>query len=86
VVLGSFAARDDRRDATCTRSVAIDAAVVPLVGDGQARLDVGSDIKRGLELDAVACLAAGQVKVERQALEVSLQMDLGRETATLCWR
>ena len=59
------------------RGVAVGAAVVGVVGHGQAR----PDIERALELAAVARLAAGQVKVERQALEVCLEMDLGRETA-----
>ena len=56
--------------------------VVPLVGDRDARGDVGTNIERSLELRGVARLAAGQVEIERSAIEVGLEMDFRREAAT----
>ena len=55
--------------------------VVTLVGDGDARCDVGTQAEGGLELRGVARLAAGQVEIERPAVEVGLEMDLRREAA-----
>jgi hypothetical protein len=45
------------------------------------RADVGADVERRLELCAVTGLAAGQVEVERVAVEIGLGVDFGRETA-----
>ena len=45
------------------------------------RTDVGTDVERRLELYAVAYLSAGQVEVERVAVEIGLEVDFGRETA-----
>jgi hypothetical protein len=56
-------------------------AVIPLVRYRDARADIRADIERRLELCVVACLAAGQVEVERVAVEIGLDVDFGRETA-----
>ena len=47
-----------------------------------ARADVWPDVQRRLELCAVAGFTADQVEVERVAVEISLEVDFGRETAT----
>jgi hypothetical protein len=56
-------------------------AIIPLVRYRDARADVWADIERCLELCAVAGLAAGQVKVERVAVEIGLEVNFRRETA-----
>ena len=45
-------------------------------------MDVRADVERRLELRAVAGFAAGQVEVERMAVEIGLEVDFGREAAT----
>ncbi len=80
-MLGVFAARDYRRDAARAGSRPIGLAVISLVGDCNARLDVWADVERRLKLCAVAGLAPSQVEVERVAVEISLEVDFGRETA-----
>ena len=64
-LLSGAPAGNHRGDAADTRGIAIGTAVVTFIGHHQARTDVGSDIQRGFELDAVARLAPGQVEVER---------------------
>ena len=81
-MLGVFATRDHRGDATRTRGAAICVAVISLVGHRDARADVRADVERCLELRAVARLARGQVKVERTAVEIGLEVNFGREAAT----
>ena len=80
-VLGVFASRDHRCDATRKRGNAICVAVVSLIGYRNARADVWPDVERGLELRAVAGFATSQVEVERTAVEIGLEVDFGRETA-----
>ena len=55
--------------------------IIPLVRHRDARADVWADIERCLELYAVAGVAAGQVEVERVAVEIGLEVDFRRETA-----
>jgi hypothetical protein len=78
---GVFAPRDDRCDGAgaCRRPVGL--AVISLVRHRDARADVGADVERRLELCAVAGLAAGQMEVERVAVEIGLEVDFGREAA-----
>jgi hypothetical protein len=56
-------------------------AVISLVRDRDARANVGADVERRLELCAVAGLAAGQMEIERVAVEVGFKVDFGREAA-----
>jgi len=56
-------------------------AVIPLVRDRDARADVRPDIKRCLELGAVAGFTTGQMEVERVAVEIGLEVDFCREAA-----
>jgi len=81
-LLGIFPARDHRCNAAHERRRSIGLAVIPLVRDRDARADIRPDVKRCLELCAVAGLTAGQVEVERVAVEIGLEVDFGREAAT----
>ena len=81
-MLGVFTTGDHRGDATRKRGDAICVAVISLIGYRDARADVWPDVERGLELRAVAGFATGQVKVERMAVEIGLEVDFGREAAT----
>ena len=56
-------------------------AVVSLVGRRDTRADVRTDVERCLEFSASTGLATGQVKVERAAVEIGLEVDFGREAA-----
>ncbi len=80
-LLGVFAARDDRCNASREGCRPVGLAVISLVRHRNARADVRADVERGLELCAVARLATGQVEVERVAVEIGLEVDFGRETA-----
>ena len=73
---------DDRADAAFASAITFGFGIVALVGDGGARRDVGSEIEQQFEVAAVAGFAAGQMKGERQAAEIDLEVDFGREAAT----
>src|ERR687894_568872 len=80
-VLGIAPAGDGRADAALAGRLAVGLGVAALAGRHRPRRDVGADAEQGLELAGVAGLAAGEVGVERQALGVALQVDLGPEPA-----
>ena len=46
-----------------------------------ARRDVGAEIEQDFEIATVAGFAAGEMKGERQAAEIDLQVDFRREAA-----
>jgi hypothetical protein len=69
-LLGVLAARDNRCDSTCDCGRPVGLAIITLVRDRDARADVRPDIERCLELCAVAGLTAGQMEVERVAVEI----------------
>jgi hypothetical protein len=73
--------RDNGTDAALARGLAVRLAVVALVADHCPGRDVRADIEQGLEIAAVAGLAAGQVKGQRQTVEIAFQMDLGGKSA-----
>jgi hypothetical protein len=56
-------------------------AVISLIRHRDARADVGTNVERCRELSAVAGVATGQMEVERVAVEIGLDVDLGREAA-----
>ena len=80
-VLGRGLVRDHRADAPLARCRTIGLAVVPLVAHPGPRRDVGPKIEQDLELRVVARLALCEVEGQRQALQVDLEVDLGREAA-----
>src|SRR3982751_5925463 len=57
------------------------AFIIALITHGRARRDVGSEVEQDLELRAVAGLTLCEVKSEWASIQVSLEVDLGRETA-----
>jgi hypothetical protein len=71
--------RDHRADAALACCLPVRLGIVALVGQRGARGDVRANIEQDLELLAVADFAAGQVNRERLAVEVGLQVDLGRK-------
>ena len=75
-----------RVDAASARAVAICLGIVSLVGDRSARPDVGSDIEKNLEIATITGFAAGQMKRERQPVEIDLEVDFRREAAALAER
>ena len=62
-------------DPALSRRRTVGSAIVAFIGDGGSGFDVRTDIERGLELRAVACLPAGQVEGDGQAAEVGLEVD-----------
>ncbi len=80
-LLGVFTARDDRCYAARACCFAVRLAVVSLIRHRDTRADIGAEVERRLELGAVAGLTPGQMKVERVAVEIGLEVDFGREAA-----
>ncbi len=70
-----------RHAAALPRGFAVGLGVVAFIGNDGPRSDVRFETEQSLELRAVGRLGAGQVKVERQAVAVALEMDLGAEPA-----
>ena len=62
-------------------AVAIGFGVISFVGDGGAGRNIGAEVEQEFEVAAVARLAAGQMEGERQAIQVDLEVDFGREAA-----
>ena len=80
-VLSRASMRNDRDDPSAAGSLAVGCGVVSLVGNGGPRRYVRANVEERFELAAIAGLVAGEVKVERQAVEVALDVDLGAEAA-----
>ena len=78
-VSGRGLERDHRADAPFARGRAIARAVVPFVTHRSPRRDVRPEVEQDLELRTVARLTLREVEGERQAIEIGLEMDLGRE-------
>jgi hypothetical protein len=72
---------DGGADAAGAGGLPVGLGVVALVAEGGAGRDVGADVEKGLEVAAVAGFSARQMEGERAAIEVGLEMDLGREAA-----
>ena len=73
--------RDDGNDAARACGLAVGLAGIAFVADGRAWIDVGAEPEQDGKVRRIGFLAAGQVEGDRMAVEVSLQMDLGREAA-----
>ena len=63
----------DRRRARARFAVRF--CIIAFVGDGSARQNVWSNIEQDLEVAAVAGFSAGQMKRNRQAVEIDLEVD-----------
>lgn len=78
-VLGIRLGGDRRADAACSRRRPVGFGIIAFVGQGRAWHHVGPDVEQHREHRTVASLASGQMEGEREAVEVGLEMDLGRE-------
>ena len=78
-VPGIGAVWDHRDDAARPAGRPVRLGVIALVGQRRPWPNIWPDVERGLQLRAVAVLAPGQVKAERQAAEVGLEVDLAGE-------
>ena len=72
---------DDGSDAAPSRGVSVGLAGVAFVADDGAGLNVGSDVKQGLEVTPVERLAAGQVEGDDVAAGVRFGVDFRGEPA-----
>jgi hypothetical protein len=72
---------DHRRDAAFARGRAVGSRGIALVADRRPGREVRPKIEEHLELHAVAGLALGQMEGERLAVEIGLEVDLGREAS-----
>jgi len=59
----------------------VGVGVVSFVGHDGAGLDVGAEVEQGGELPAVALFPSCQREGERHAVEIGLEVDLGREAS-----
>jgi hypothetical protein len=73
--------RDDGNDPALARRLTVCLAGIALVADRGARVDVRTKIEQDLEVRRIALLAAGQIEGDGMAVEIGLQVDLGREAA-----
>ena len=73
--------RDDGNDPALSRRLTVCLAGIALVADRGARVDVGTKPEQDVEVRRVALLAAGQIEGDGMAVEIGLQVDLGREAA-----
>jgi hypothetical protein len=73
---------NNRADAAASGGLPVRRRIVSFIGQRGARRNVRADIEQGLELTAVAGLAAREMKRQGLAIEVGLEVDLGREPAT----
>src|SRR3954466_5078462 len=80
-VLGRCLERDHWADATLARGRAIGFGIIAFVPHSRAGRDVGPKIKQDLKLRAVAGLTLCEVKREGASIQISLEVDLGREPA-----
>src|SRR4051794_33360631 len=74
---GIAAVRDDGTDTAPACRFAVCLAVIALVADHRPGRDIRADVEQGLEITAVAGLAAGQVEGQRQTVEIALQVNFG---------
>ena len=79
--LGIRLIRNDRRDAAFTCGLAVGLAVIALIADGGAWVDIGAEAEKNRKLRRIAFLAAGQIEGEIGAVKIGLQVDFGRKPA-----
>ena len=81
LLFGGRPIRNGRADATGAGGLPVGLGVIALVAHSSARRDVRPEVEQRLEVRAVADLTTGQVKAQRIAIPVGLEVDLGREAA-----
>ncbi len=70
---------DNRADAAASGGLPVRLRIVSLIGERGARRNIRADIEQSFELATVAGLAAREMKRQRLAIEVGLEVDLGRK-------
>ena len=80
-VFGRASMRNDWDDPSAAGSLTVGFGVVSLVGVGSPRRHVRPHVEERFELAAIAGLVAGEVKLERQAVEVAVDVELGAKAA-----
>jgi hypothetical protein len=80
--LGVRLVGNSRGDAALPSDGTIGFGVIAFVGQSRPRCHVRSEIEQGSELRTVAGLATRQAEGEWFALEVALEVDLGRKAAS----
>src|SRR6476469_1764359 len=78
-LLGRGLHGDDRADAPLAGRSPVGLGIIAFVAHRGAGRDIRPEVEQDLELAAVARLTRGQVEGERQAVEIDLDVDLGRE-------
>ena len=81
LVDGIRAIGDYRTNAAFTRRLPICLRIIALVRDNGAGINIGTEVEEHFEVAAVARFAAGQMEADRIAVEIGLEMDLGREAS-----
>jgi hypothetical protein len=74
--------RNDGADPPLTSGESVRSCVVAFVRHRCAWRNVRADVEEDFELSAVTCLAASEMETDGLAIEVALEVDLGREPAT----
>jgi len=69
-------------DLPLPRGRPIGVGIMAFIAESSARGDLRTEVEQGLDVRAVADLASGQVEGDRLAVDVALELDLGREAAT----
>src|ERR1700704_5187774 len=82
-VFGVGSIRYRRAYSALACGLAVLFGIVALVAERGARIDIGADVEKRLEVATVAGLATGEMKRDGQAAEICLQMNLGRKS-TAC--
>jgi hypothetical protein len=57
--------------------LAVGLAVLALIADGGAWVDIGAEVEKHRKLRRIGFLAAGQIEGEIGAVKISLQVDFG---------
>src|SRR3954468_22334156 len=78
-LLGRGLHGDNRADASLAGRGPVGLGIIAFVAHRGAGRDIRPEVEQDLELAAVARLTRGQVEGERQAVEIDLDVDLGRE-------
>jgi hypothetical protein len=73
--------RNDWDDPSAAGSLAVGFGVISFVGDGGPRRLVRANVEERFELAAIAGLVAGEVKHEREAVVIAVDVDFRAKAA-----
>ena len=80
-VFGRASMRNDWDDPSAAGSLAVGFGVISFVGDGGPRRLVRANVEERFELAAIAGLVAGEVKHEREAVVIAVDVDFRAKAA-----